>query len=47
MMAAGLRRHGVPEQAIILENQSDTTRENAVFTARLLRDRGSRTLCCW
>lgn len=40
MMAAALERDGVPAQAIVKENQSDTTRENAVFTARLLRDRG-------
>ena len=40
MMAAALERDGVPAQAIVKENQSDTTRENAVYTARLLRARG-------
>lgn len=37
IMAAGLRQHNIPEQAIILEDQSDTTRENGFFTAKLLR----------
>lgn len=40
MMASALERDGVPAQAIMKENQSDTTRENAVYTARLLRDQG-------
>ena len=40
MMAAALERDGVPAAAIVTENQSETTRENAVYTARLLRTRG-------
>ena len=42
MMASALERDGVPAQAILKETQSDTTRENAVYTARLLRDQGIR-----
>jgi uncharacterized SAM-binding protein YcdF (DUF218 family) len=40
MMASALERDGVPAASILKENQSDTTRENAVFTARLLRSQG-------
>ncbi|NYT38472.1 YdcF family protein [Allopusillimonas soli] len=38
MMARFLRRHDVPENAILLETQSYTTHENGVYTARLLRN---------
>ena len=40
MMASALERSGVPAEAIVKENQSDTTRENAVYSAQLLRERG-------
>ena len=34
------REYGVPESAIIVENQSKNTEENLVFTARTLKERG-------
>ncbi|MER1966966.1 YdcF family protein [Castellaniella sp. GW247-6E4] len=37
MMAMALRNRGVPSWAIIQEGRSFTTRENAVYTAELLR----------
>ncbi len=37
MMASALERAGVPTSAIIQENHSLTTRQNAVFTAQVLR----------
>lgn len=38
-MANSLRRHGVPEDALLLESSSHNTRENALFTAKLLKER--------
>lgn len=35
-MAAWLRENGIPEQRILLENQSLTTAENAIYTHQLL-----------
>ncbi|HET8598672.1 MAG TPA: YdcF family protein [Castellaniella sp.] len=43
MMASALERDGVPSQAILLENQSLTTHQNAAYTARLLRRQGIRS----
>ena len=40
VIAAALRRNGVPADHILLETTSATTREQAVATARLLADRG-------
>ncbi|MYN13850.1 YdcF family protein [Pusillimonas sp. TS35] len=37
MMANRLRQRGVPEQALLLETRSYTTRENGVYTAELLQ----------
>lgn len=34
------RKLGVPEEACLLEEESHSTYENAVFTARLLKERG-------
>lgn len=39
MMAAALERGGVPGQAIIQEDHSLTTRQNALYTAQVLRAR--------
>jgi len=39
-MARLLRQRGVPDAALLLENQSRTTRENAVQTQRMLREHG-------
>jgi uncharacterized SAM-binding protein YcdF (DUF218 family) len=39
-----LSAQGVPEQVIQLEDRSTTTRENALFTAELLRGAGGRKL---
>lgn len=39
-MASFLQDLGVPEDAILLESESQTTYENAIFTERLLRERG-------
>lgn len=38
-LASILKLAGVPDSAIILENQSRNTRENAVFSARILQQR--------
>jgi len=38
IMANQLRQQGVPAEAIIQENKSFTTYENAVYTARLLKE---------
>jgi uncharacterized SAM-binding protein YcdF (DUF218 family) len=35
---------GVPEEAILVENLSGSTKENAEFTARLLREQGIRNV---
>jgi uncharacterized SAM-binding protein YcdF (DUF218 family) len=43
MMASALERDGVPTAAILLENQSLTTHQNAAYTARLLRRQGIRS----
>lgn len=43
VMAEWLTREGVPPQAIIAETASGTTRENARFSAPLMRQRGMRT----
>src|SRR5690606_21114262 len=44
-MARALVRAGVPESAIILETNSHNTRENAVFSSELLKEKGvSRVL---
>src|SRR5690606_2182368 len=40
MMAMALRNHGVPARAIIQEERSFTTRENAVYTVDILRSLG-------
>lgn len=39
IMANALRQHGVPDDAILQEDRSLTTYENAVYTARLLDER--------
>lgn len=41
--AALLRSHGVPDWAIILEDQSRSTEENALFTAAIMDERGFQT----
>ncbi len=38
IMANSLRQHGVPTDAIIQESESFTTYENAVYTARILKE---------
>jgi uncharacterized SAM-binding protein YcdF (DUF218 family) len=38
VMAQELREQGVPDSAIVIESESLTTRENALFTARQLRE---------
>ncbi|HLV28199.1 MAG TPA: YdcF family protein [Burkholderiaceae bacterium] len=40
IMANALQQHGVPAEAIIQESESLTTYENAVYTAKLLKERG-------
>jgi len=42
--AALYRRLGVPAEAIVLERESRNTRENAKNSARIVRERGWRTL---
>jgi uncharacterized SAM-binding protein YcdF (DUF218 family) len=37
------QEYGVPAASILLEEESQTTAENASFTARMLRERGVRT----
>ncbi|MGE4369777.1 MAG: YdcF family protein [Burkholderiaceae bacterium] len=44
IMANALRQQGVPNEAIIMENQSLTTHENALYTARLLEKLGFRNI---
>jgi uncharacterized SAM-binding protein YcdF (DUF218 family) len=39
-----LRCQGVPEDRIVLENRSTSTRENALFTAQLLRGKPGRVV---
>jgi uncharacterized SAM-binding protein YcdF (DUF218 family) len=50
-MARELARSGVPEDALVLERCSFTTRENARYTARILRRRGVARVfvvtCAW
>jgi uncharacterized SAM-binding protein YcdF (DUF218 family) len=41
IIADALRRNGVPEDRILLEDRSTTTREQAVATARILAARGA------
>lgn len=43
-MAWQLRQLGVPESAILIEEQSHTTRENAVYTQQLMQQQGLDTL---
>ena len=43
IIAAALRRNGVPPDHILLETASATTREQAIGTARLLASRGEPT----
>jgi uncharacterized SAM-binding protein YcdF (DUF218 family) len=42
-MADYLIRHGVPEDHVVLEDRSETTEENLLFTKRLLGERGATT----
>lgn len=39
-LARQLRAWGISEEAIVLEEQAKNTRENAVFTERIVRERG-------
>lgn len=39
MMANALREEGIPDSAMILENRSFTTHENALYTAQKLKER--------
>lgn len=41
-MARAMRRLGVPSSALLLERRSRDTRDNALYTARLARERGIR-----
>lgn len=43
-MARFLRQQGIPESAIILEEQSFNTKENAMYSAKQLRERGATTI---
>lgn len=38
-----VRRHGVPDEAILLENEGRTTRESMIAVAGMLSDRGLKT----
>lgn len=40
VMRRGLLELGVPDSRIVLESESKVTRDEAIFTAQLLRDRG-------
>ena len=40
VMVEWLREHGVPGDAIIAESRSRSTRENAIYSAPLMRERG-------
>ena len=44
VMARALQERGIPESAIVTESESLTTRENALFTARELRERHLHTV---
>lgn len=44
VMAEGLRDAGVPEDVLIVERASQTTDENARFTAAALASRGARSV---
>ncbi len=50
-LAEALVKQGVPRDALILERESRTTHENAVMTARLLRERAWSSIgvvtCDW
>ncbi len=39
MMANALREEGIPDSAMVLENRSFTTHENALYTAQKLKER--------
>ena len=41
-MASALERDGVPANAIVKEDHSLTTHQNALYTARILHERGIR-----
>lgn len=43
-MAKTLKQQGIPEDAIIIEENSFTTKENAIYTAKLLRELGARRI---
>jgi uncharacterized SAM-binding protein YcdF (DUF218 family) len=43
-MADRAEELGVPRDALIVESESSTTAENALFTARLLRERGVKSV---
>lgn len=43
-MAAAINHLGVPDSALLLEERSRSTRDNAKFTAELARPRGVRTV---
>ena len=38
-----VRRHGIPDKAIVLENEGRTTRESMMAVAGMLSDRGLKT----
>jgi uncharacterized SAM-binding protein YcdF (DUF218 family) len=38
-----VRRHGIPEEAILVERQGRTTRESMIAVAGMLKDRGLKT----
>ena len=38
-----VRRHGIPDDAILLENEGRTTQESMQAVARMLRKRGMKT----
>jgi uncharacterized SAM-binding protein YcdF (DUF218 family) len=40
VMVEWLREHGVPQEAIIAETQARSTRENAIYSAPLMKQRG-------
>lgn len=44
VMANALHDQGIPERAVIIESESLTTRQNALYTARELRERNIHTV---